>query len=113
VLPRRWASLRPGSPSCSRAIRRCNLALEHHLGDEATREDEALNAAKHTLNRSMSQYRDGVVSYLDVVTAQTTELQTQLVALSLQTRRLVATVGLIEALGGGWNVPSRVVNTSP
>ena len=61
----------------------------------------------------MSQYRDGVVSYLDVVTAQTTELQTQLVTLSLQTRRLGATVGLIEALGGGWNVPSRVVNTSP
>jgi outer membrane protein TolC len=50
---------------------------------------------------------------LDVVTAQTTELQTQLIALSLQTRRLVATVDLIEALGGAWNVPSRVVNTSP
>jgi outer membrane protein TolC len=82
-------------------------------GDEATREDEALNAAKHTLNLSMSQYRDGVVSYLGVVTAQTTEVQTQLVALSLQTRRLVATVGLIEALGDAWNVPSHVVNTSP
>ncbi|MGF6902338.1 efflux transporter outer membrane subunit [Paraburkholderia sp. GAS348] len=90
-----------------------NLALEHHLGDEATRENEALDAARRTLDLSMSQYRDGVVSYLDVVTAQTTELQTQLVTLSLQTRRLGATVGLIEALGGGWNVPSRVVNTSP
>ncbi|KAA1003386.1 efflux transporter outer membrane subunit [Paraburkholderia panacisoli] len=90
-----------------------NLALEHHLGDEAMREDEALDASKHTLDLSMSQYRDGVVSYLDVVTAQTTELQTQLVTVSLQTRRLLATVGLIEALGGGWNAPSRVVNMSP
>jgi len=90
-----------------------NLALEHHLGDEATRQDEALDAAKRTLDLSMSQYRDGVVSYLDVVTAQTTELQTQLITLSLQTRRLVATVGLIEALGGGWNVPNPVANTSP
>jgi NodT family efflux transporter outer membrane factor (OMF) lipoprotein len=80
-----------------------NLALEHHLGDESIREQQALDAAKRTLNLSMSQYRDGVVSYLEVVTAQTTELQTRLVALSLNTQRLLATVGLIKALGGGWS----------
>ena len=80
-----------------------NLALLHHLGDEAQREDEALTAAQRTLTLSMSQYRDGVVSYLDVVTAQTTELSSQIKSLELDTRRLDATVGLIQAIGGGWS----------
>ncbi|WP_042338829.1 efflux transporter outer membrane subunit [Paraburkholderia ferrariae] len=80
-----------------------NLALLHHLGDEAQREDEALTAAQRTLTLSMSRYRDGVVSYLDVVTAQTTELTTQIDSLELDTRRLDATVGLIQAIGGGWS----------
>jgi NodT family efflux transporter outer membrane factor (OMF) lipoprotein len=80
-----------------------NLAQLHHLGDEATKQNEALIAAQRTLTLSMSRYRDGVVSYLDVVTAQTTELDTQISALNLNTRRLLASVGLIEALGGGWS----------
>jgi NodT family efflux transporter outer membrane factor (OMF) lipoprotein len=80
-----------------------NLAQLHHLGDEATQQNEALVAAQRTLQLSMSRYRDGVVSYLDVVTAQTTELTTQIDALNLTTRRLLASVGLIEALGGGWS----------
>ncbi|WP_321905947.1 efflux transporter outer membrane subunit [Paraburkholderia tropica] len=80
-----------------------NLALLHHLGDEAQRENEALDAAQRTLTLSMSRYRDGVVSYLDVVTAQTTALSTQISSLELDTRRLDATVGLIQAIGGGWS----------
>ncbi|MFX1734131.1 efflux transporter outer membrane subunit [Paraburkholderia sp. A1RI_3L] len=83
-----------------------NLALLHHLGDESTRENAALDAAQRTLALSMSRYRDGVVSYLDVVTAQTTALTTQISALELHTRRLKAAVGLIEALGGGWSAQS-------
>jgi NodT family efflux transporter outer membrane factor (OMF) lipoprotein len=80
-----------------------NLAQLHHLGDEATKQNEALIAAQRTLTLSMSRYRDGVVSYLDVVTAQTTELDTQIAALNLNTRCLLASVGLIQALGGGWS----------
>ncbi len=80
-----------------------SLAQLHHLGDEATQQNAALIAAQRTLTLSMSRYRDGVVSYLDVVTAQTTELNTQIAALNLDTRRLQASVRLIEALGGGWS----------
>ncbi|MBN3833962.1 efflux transporter outer membrane subunit [Burkholderia sp. Ac-20344] len=80
-----------------------NLALTHHLGDEAAREQEALDAAERTLQLSMSRYRDGVVSYLDVVTAQTTELNTKVAMLELDTRRQLAAVELIAALGGGWS----------
>jgi NodT family efflux transporter outer membrane factor (OMF) lipoprotein len=86
-----------------------NLAQLHHLGDEATQENEALTDAQRTLNLSMSRYRDGVVSYLDVVTAQTTELNTQILALNVNTRRLLASVGLIQALGGGWSVGQAAV----
>ncbi|WP_144154307.1 efflux transporter outer membrane subunit [Paraburkholderia sp. BCC1885] len=84
-----------------------NLAQLHHLGDEATQENAALADAQRTLTLSMSRYRDGVVSYLDVVTAQTTELNTQILALNVNTRRLLASVGLIEALGGGWSSETR------
>ncbi|WP_407973207.1 efflux transporter outer membrane subunit (plasmid) [Burkholderia pyrrocinia] len=79
-----------------------NLARLHHLGDEAADEDKALAAAHHTLDLAMSRYRDGVVSYLEVVTAQTTELDTDIAAQKLEMRRLCACTQLIEALGGGW-----------
>ncbi|VWC87486.1 efflux transporter outer membrane subunit [Burkholderia lata] len=88
-----------------------NLALTHHLGDEAAREQEALDAAERTLQLSMSRYRDGVVSYLDVVTAQTTELDTKVAMLELDTRRQLAAVGLIAALGGGWSMDEAAPGT--
>jgi NodT family efflux transporter outer membrane factor (OMF) lipoprotein len=90
-----------------------NLALEHHLGDEAVRERDALDSARRTLKLSMSRYRDGVVSYLEVVTAQTTELHTETVDLNLNTQRLLASVGLIEALGGGFRADAGANPTPP
>lgn len=79
------------------------LALLHHLGDASRNEDEALASAQSTLALAMSRYRDGAVSHLNVVTAQTTELHAQISSLDLRTRRLTASVGLIQALGGGWS----------
>ncbi|KUY50854.1 MULTISPECIES: efflux transporter outer membrane subunit [unclassified Burkholderia] len=83
-----------------------NLARLHHFGDEAADEGQALTAARQTLKLAMSRYRDGVVSYLDVVASQTTELNTDIAAQQLATQRLRASVRLIEALGGGWRRPA-------
>ncbi len=78
------------------------LALLRWLGDEQLHEDDAVVSAKQTLNMAMNLYRDGVTSFLDVVTAQTAELLAERNAVDIRTRRVTASVALIRAMGGGW-----------
>ena len=80
-----------------------NRAQLHWLGQESVDTDAGVVAAQHTLNVALALYREGATSYLEVVTAQTALLQAQQLALDLRTRRLVADVGLVRALGGGWD----------
>jgi outer membrane protein TolC len=47
---------------------------------------------------------DGAVNYLEVAVAQEKLLTQQVTAIILQTRRRLASVQLIRALGGGWSV---------
>jgi len=79
-----------------------SLALTHHYRIAATEEHAAVTAAQRSLDLSLTQYREGATSYLDVVTSQTVTLQSELTALDLDTRALRASVQLIRALGGGW-----------
>ena len=80
------------------------LALGKRLSDEARDEADAVHSSQATTNLSMIRYREGATNYLDVVTAQTAELQAEQTALVLQTRRQAAAVDLVRALGGGWTV---------
>jgi NodT family efflux transporter outer membrane factor (OMF) lipoprotein len=79
------------------------LAALRILEREAEAEDQAVKAAQDALDIVNEQYRAGTVDYLQVIAAQTTLLQDKRAALDILTRRLTASVLLIEALGGGWD----------
>jgi NodT family efflux transporter outer membrane factor (OMF) lipoprotein len=78
------------------------LALSHHLAVEAQDQAGAVTNSQAATHLSLIRYREGATNYLDVVTAQTAELQARQVALALETRRQQASVNLVKALGGGW-----------
>ncbi|MHC2144157.1 efflux transporter outer membrane subunit [Pseudomonas sp. 210_17 TE3656] len=71
--------------------------------DEAKVRSEALDAARESLRLTSNQYKAGLIAYLDVVNVQTTALSNERSVLTLLQGRLVASVQLIAALGGGWD----------
>ncbi|HTV60029.1 MAG TPA: efflux transporter outer membrane subunit [Verrucomicrobiae bacterium] len=81
-----------------------NLAALRILQDEAQTESAAVAAAQHSLDLSINRYKGGVTSYLEVTTAQNAALADEVTAVEILTRRLAASVLLVKALGGGWNV---------
>jgi NodT family efflux transporter outer membrane factor (OMF) lipoprotein len=89
-----------------------NLVLLRDLGTEADQEDQAVVAAQKTETIATNRYREGIVNYLDVVTAQTATLSAQRSAEMIRTRRLQASVDLIRALGGGWTRESAGIDNS-
>jgi NodT family efflux transporter outer membrane factor (OMF) lipoprotein len=72
------------------------------LEQQAVVEDAAVAAAKEAERLTLNQYKAGTVPYSSVITAQTTRLNSEETALSVLSSRLLASVALIEALGGGW-----------
>lgn len=78
------------------------LAALHHLHDEAATQAAASKAADRALDQANHLYNGGATTYLNVVTSQNAALQAKLALVTLQARRLTATVQLIKALGGGW-----------
>jgi NodT family efflux transporter outer membrane factor (OMF) lipoprotein len=79
-----------------------SLASLNHYYDADREEKAAVAAAQRTLDLSMVLYKQGATDYLTVVTSQTSLLQAQLQALTLDTLQLRASVDLVRALGGGW-----------
>lgn len=75
------------------------------LEKEAHAQDEAVSAASKSLSVIMNQYESGIIGYLNVITGQTTLLNNQVIAIQINSRRMVASVQLIIALGGGWKGP--------
>ena len=81
-----------------------NLAALRILESEAQIQDEAVKAAQQSVIVFTNQYKAGITSYLEVVTAQTAALTNERTGATILGNRLNAAVLLIKALGGGWNV---------
>ncbi len=76
------------------------------LGAAAEKQEQALAAARRTLEIATSRYTGGLASYLDVVSAQENLLANEEQMVTIRGERLVASVRLVEALGGGWDAAS-------
>jgi NodT family efflux transporter outer membrane factor (OMF) lipoprotein len=79
------------------------LATLRVLEKQAVVEDQLVKASREAETLTLNQYKAGTVPYSSVITAQTTRLQSEETALTVQLNRLTASVALIDALGGGWN----------
>jgi multidrug efflux system outer membrane protein len=79
-----------------------NLAAQRLLGDEYDQEQSALQSARKQLEIASNQYRGGLVTYLQVATAQTASLERERAVVRLRSEQFVAAVALVKSLGGGW-----------
>ena len=86
------------------------LAALRILKDQAEAQRLAVEAANRSVTVALNEYNAGTQAYTTVITDETSALSDAETALTVQQDRLVASVTLIEDLGGGWNtghVPSK------
>lgn len=81
-----------------------NLSTLRILEQEAAKQHEATVAAENALQLSLNRYKGGLITYLDVITSQSIALSNERTEVDLRRRRMDASVLLIKALGGGWDV---------
>jgi NodT family efflux transporter outer membrane factor (OMF) lipoprotein len=79
------------------------LVAERVLAEEAVAEDSAVKAARQAEATINNQYLAGTQAYTAVIVAENTALADAQSAVNIRQSRLVASVALIEALGGGWD----------
>ncbi|KWE31904.1 RND transporter [Burkholderia territorii] len=80
-----------------------NLASQRILAQEVDVQRQAVDSAEHALAIVTNQYKAGTVAYLNVLTAQTTAFTARQKLATIAGQRMVSSVGLVKALGGGWD----------
>jgi multidrug efflux system outer membrane protein len=78
------------------------LAAQRLLEAELQADAAALTSARRTLEIANNRYRAGLVTYLEVATAQTAALEREREVVRLKAEKLTASAALAKALGGGW-----------
>jgi outer membrane protein TolC len=82
------------------------LSSLHALNAALQSQERAVADARRTLDLANIRYTGGLVSYLDVITAQEQVLTNQRLATQLQGQQVITSVLLVKALGGGWDASS-------
>jgi multidrug efflux system outer membrane protein len=82
------------------------LASQNLLASQHEAEVDALQAARKQLEIANNRYRAGLVTFLEVATAENTALDIERTTVQLRGQQLVAAVALVKSLGGGWQSPS-------
>ena len=80
-----------------------NLSGLRILNSESAAQQRAVDSARRSLDISTNRYKGGVTTYLEVITAQATQLSNERTAADITTRQFAASVLLVKALGGGWD----------
>ena len=84
-------------------------AVEDQLSAAASLEQqqalrrEASQAADQTEQEMQNRYKQGLVAYTDVVTAQASALSARRALMQVSLNRQTAAIGMVAALGGGWS----------
>jgi NodT family efflux transporter outer membrane factor (OMF) lipoprotein len=79
------------------------LAATRIYSQQILRQQEAVKSAQEFVDLETQRYQIGVDPYVNLVTAQTTLLSDQQTLNALQVSQMIATVQLVQALGGGWD----------
>jgi NodT family efflux transporter outer membrane factor (OMF) lipoprotein len=90
-----------------------NLSTLRILSQELQQQNAAVESSQSYLKLANARYKSGVDIYLEVITAQTSLLSNQRTALYLQMQQMTASVQLIKALGGGWDVSQATTAAIP
>jgi outer membrane protein TolC len=90
-----------------------NLAALRILEEEAAQQEKVVQAAETALLLAINRYKGGVTNYLEVIIVQSAALTARRNAVDINTRRMVAAVLLIKALGGSWQTPSTAAQPLP
>ena len=76
------------------------------LAEQERVQGQAVDAAVRATALSATRYRNGLVSQLELLDAQRSELRNRREALRVRAAQHQATLGLIRALGGDWGAPT-------
>jgi multidrug efflux system outer membrane protein len=82
------------------------LAAQRLLSQQLEAEAAALRSAQRTLEIAENRYKAGLVTFLEVAVAQNAALDRERSVVRLRSQRMTARVGLIKALGGGFEAPA-------
>lgn len=80
-----------------------NLASQRILEQEIVVQQQAVESARQALAIVTNEYKAGTVGYVNVLTAQTTAFTAEQKLENIAGQRMVSSVGLVKALGGGWD----------